>query len=77
VESGGQDGFGEVRVFGQEPETGMDRVRASGLRGVHDRVDVQEVKPIRAIRRRCDGPDPEPVARPPDPHDDLASIGDE
>ena len=36
---GGGEGLDELGVLGQEPETGVHRVRAGGPRGLHHRVD--------------------------------------
>ena len=55
----------------------MDGVGAGGPGGTDDRLDVEQVQRVRALGRGRDRADPEPLAGPLDPRDDLAPIGDE
>ena len=69
--------LGELRVLGEEPEPGMDRVRAgSDGRGDH-RLGIEEVEGVGAVGFRDHGADTEVPACPADAAGDLATIGDE
>ena len=71
------DRLGEVRVLGEEPEARVDGIGAGRPSGVDDGGDVQEVDRVGALGGGRDRADAEPLARAPDPDDDLASIRDE
>src|SRR5262249_6991024 len=69
--------LGERGILGEEPEAGMDRVRAAAARRSDDRRDVKQIDGIRAIRPWLDDVDTEALRRTPDPAGDLAAIRDE
>jgi hypothetical protein len=77
AQPGVDDALREVGILGQEPEAGVDRVGARCGRRRHHRVRVEQVQAIRSLRGRCDGADPEALARSGDPRRDLAAVGDE
>ena len=75
--AGGDHGFGEVGVLGEEAEPGMKSV-APGLDGsLNDAFHGQQVERVGPGCRWCDRPNAEAIAGPADPCCDLAAVRDE